>query len=93
MKSKKVFSLFIFIILCLGLELLSGYWTNHTVSTWYPILIKPSWTPPGWVFGPVWTTLYLLIAISGWLIYKAKDSPDRSIAFMFYLAQLALNVI
>lgn len=92
MKHKQIlFSLFVFIVLCLMLELLASYWTSQTVSTWYPKLRKPSWTPPGWVFGPVWTILYILIAISGWLVYKAKSSPQKSITLAFYAGQLILN--
>lgn len=86
-------SLFIFILLCLAVENFASYWTNQTVSTWYPELQKPSWNPPGWVFGPVWTILYLMIAISGWLIYKAESSHQRSIALALYGGQLILNFI
>lgn len=86
-------SLFLFILLCLAVEIFASYWTNQTVSTWYLELKKPPWTPPGWVFGPVWTILYMMIAISGWLIYKAKPSHQRSIALAFYGGQLALNFI
>lgn len=86
-------SLLFFILLCLGVEFISGYWTNQTVATWYPLLNKPSWTPPPWVFGPVWTILYVLISISGWLIYQAEDSPRRSQALLFYAGQLVVNFL
>lgn len=86
-------SLISFIILCLALEIFASYWTNQSVSTWYPKLAKPLWTPPGWVFGPVWTVLYIIIAISGWLIYTAEQSHHRSMALMCYGGQLALNFI
>lgn len=91
MKQKS--SLFIFILLCFGVEILASYWTNQSVSTWYPQLNKPFWTPPGWLFGPVWTILYILIAVSGWLIYKAEPSRQRSVALAFYGAQLILNLV
>ena len=94
MKQKHAWtSLLMFIILCLALEIVASYWTNQTVSTWYPKLIKPSWTPPGWIFGPVWSILYIMIAISGWLIYKAEYSHKRSVALILYGGQLALNFI
>ncbi len=86
-------SLFVFIILCLAVEIGASYWTNLSVSTWYPSLIKPSWTPPGWLFGPIWTILYLMIAISGWLIFTAEYSSRRTIALMFYGTQLTLNLL
>ena len=86
-------SLFIFIIVCLTVEVLSSYWTNQSLLTWYPKLIKPLWTPPGWIFGPVWTVFYIIIAISGWLIYNADHSYQRKIALIFYWGQLSLNFV
>lgn len=94
MKSKKAWlSLLLFIALCLGLEMIAIYWTHQTVFSWYPLLKKPFWTPPAWIFGPVWTILYITIAIAGWLIYQAKASSRRSIAFFWYGSQLFFNFI
>jgi len=94
MKDKKnSFSLVAFILLCLIVNWIGWLWTNETVYTWYPSLYKPSWTPPDWIFGPVWLSLYLMIAVSGWLIYKTEDSHQRSIALKCYFGQLALNLI
>ncbi len=90
---KARYSLFFFITLCLAIEICSGFWTNQTVSTWYPLLNKPYWTPPGWVFGPVWTVLYIMIAFSGQMIYNAASSRLRSITLFFYTAQLILNLM
>lgn len=94
MKKKYLWiSLVVFIFLCLVVENLGSFWTKETVSTWYPTLIKPSWTPPGWMFRVVWTILYIMIAISGWLIYRSKNSQERSIALTLYGVQLFLNFI
>ena len=94
MKQKKTWiSLIVFILLSLAIEIIGSIWTKQTVSTWYPALVKPSWTPPSWLFGPVWSCLYIMIAVSGYLIYGAKYSHKRSIALMFYGSQLALNFI
>jgi translocator protein len=93
-KQKKMWISFIlFITLCLIVQIVASYWTRESVSTWYPKLAKPSWTPPNWIFGPVWSILYIMIAVSGWLIYKAEYSHQRSIALIFYGSQLALNFI
>lgn len=81
-----------FIILCLAVGMLGSFWTQETVSTWYPTLIKPSWTPPDWLFGPVWTILYIMIGVSGWLIYEAEQSAERTITLIFYAIQLILNL-
>ena len=94
MKQKKLWiSLILFILLTLLVELIGGFWTRGSVTTWYPTLIKPSWNPPSFVFGPVWTVLYIMIAISGWLIYQASDSHKRNVALILYGIQLSLNFI
>lgn len=94
MKRKKLWISFaIFILICLIVQIVGSLWTKETVSTWYPTLIKPSWTPPDWVFGPVWFSLYIMIAISGWLIYRTRDSHRRTTALIFYGCQLSLNFI
>lgn len=93
MKQNKWISLFVFIALCLFVEFFASFWTMETVSTWYPTLTKPSWTPPSRLFGPVWTVLYLLIAVSGWLIYTLENSRHRTIALSLYGIQLALNFL
>lgn len=86
-------SFVIFILLCFVVEIVGGLWTKDAVSTWYPTLTKPFWTPPDWIFGPVWSCLYLMIAVSGWLIYRAEYSHQRTVALMLYGGQLALNFI
>jgi benzodiazapine receptor len=58
---------------------------------WYRSLPKPSFQPPPWVFGPVWTALYGAIAYSGYRVYRAPTSPDRTRALSLWVAQLALN--
>ena len=55
---------------------------------WYEALRKPNWTPPNWVFGPVWSVLYILIAIAGWLVWRAQSD---SVAMWVWGAQLPLN--
>lgn len=86
-------SFIIFILICLIVQIIGSLWTRETVLTWYPTLIKPSWTPPAWIFGPVWSSLYLMIAVSGWLMYRTEYSQERSEALMLYGSQLALNFI
>ena len=86
-------ALLCFIAVCFFIEYFGNYWTKETVSTWYPSLIKPSWTPPDAIFGPVWSVLYIMIAVSGWLIYRSDTSKERSSALFFYTLQLFLNFI
>jgi translocator protein len=58
---------------------------------WYNSLQKPSFQPPSWAFGPVWTVLYGTIAYSGYRIWRAPKSPERARALTLWGAQLALN--
>ena len=55
---------------------------------WYAALEKPAWTPPGWVFGPVWTVLYVLIAVAGWLVWRAVGMGATLAA---WIVQLVFN--
>lgn len=55
---------------------------------WYRGLRKPGWTPPNWVFGPVWSVLYIMIAVAGWLVWRADSSSP---AIWFWAAQLLVN--
>lgn len=66
--------------------------TGGSSNTWYAGLVKPVLNPPAWVFGPVWTALYLLMGISLWLVWKS-NSKDRKMAISLFVAQLALNAI
>ena len=58
---------------------------------WYAALAKPAWTPPNWIFGPVWTVLYVLIASSAWLVWRAR--PRIGLPLGLWFAQLGLNAI
>lgn len=58
---------------------------------WYEGLDRPSFTPPSWAFGPVWTVLYGLIAVSGWRVWRAEPGPARTRALGLWGTQLALN--
>ena len=56
---------------------------------WYQGLVKPSFTPPGWLFGPVWTVLYVLIAVAGWLVWRAEGF---GVLLVIWAVQLLLNM-
>lgn len=58
---------------------------------WYATLVKPAWNPPAWVFGPVWTFLYLSMALAAWLVWRHGGWRAQRRALTLYLVQLALN--
>lgn len=59
----------------------------------YGQLVKPAWAPPGWVFGPVWTVLYAMMATSAWLVYREMGTDDAVPLMLLYLVQLAANAL
>lgn len=60
-------------------------------DAWFQHLVKPSWNPPGWVFGPVWALLYGAIAVAGWRLWQAEPSTARTASLWLWATQMALN--
>lgn len=87
----KLAALILFLALSAAAATLGGYWTSLSVGDWYASLQKPTWNPPGWVFGPVWTALYILMAVAAWLVWLSRPGPERTIALGVYVTQLILN--
>lgn len=65
--------------------------TETGKGSWYQAIQKPSWNPPGWLFAPVWTTLYILMGIAFYLIWKSHFSKQKTQAMGLWIAQLVLN--
>lgn len=88
----KYIKLMISIVICQLAGVAGSVFTFPNITTWYAALNKPAFTPPNWVFGPVWLTLYTLMGISLWLIWEKKaEKKKRDAAFCVFGAQLALN--
>jgi tryptophan-rich sensory protein len=62
-------------------------------ADYYATLAKPSWAPPGWLFGPVWTLLYLMMAVAAWLVWREGGWRRQRGPLTLYLVQLALNAL
>lgn len=86
--------LLVSILLCLGAGLIGTLFTITAIPTWYAGLIKPSFSPPNYLFGPVWTVLYILMGISLFLIWKhgTRTKKVKNALYLFGI-QLALNAI
>lgn len=94
MKKTKIISFIKWYALILFLQVCSGILTSSFMYPWYGTLKKASWNPPNWVFGPVWTVLYLLMAISIWLVSQTNTSQkEKSFAYIIFFIQLILNVL
>lgn len=73
--------------------LIAGLATRVGVNGWYADAAKPFWTPPDWVFTPVWTALYAMMALAAWIVWRRNGWHGARIALLLYFAQLALNVL
>ncbi len=91
MTKSQIFKLFASLVLPLGLGAIAGLFTAEAVPEWYETLNRPSFNPPNWLFGPVWTILYILLGISLFLIWKKSASKERNLAILVFLLQQALN--
>ena len=93
MKPAAIIKLIITCILCLSVGWAGSLFTGKNLN-WYQDLNKPSFNPPGWVFGPVWTALYIMMGISAFLIWQ-KGLADRLVktALVFFVIQLLLNAV
>jgi translocator protein len=84
-------SLVPFVVVCFTAAAIGALFTNTSVNTWYAQLRRPEWTPPNWIFGPVWTTLYLMMAFSAWLVWRSSTWSESAAALTLFCVQLILN--
>ena len=94
MKTKEIISLIVAIITCEAAGIVGSIFTASKIPTWYKGLMKPALNPPSWVFGPVWTTLYLLMGIALYIIWKKGLSTEGvKFALTIFAVQLILNAL
>ncbi|ACI92765.1 CrtK protein [Afipia carboxidovorans OM5] len=80
------------LVLCLGIAAVQGVVTRPEIAGWYAGLVKPSWTPPPFVFPVVWTALYILMGVALWRLWeRCEPSTARTRAIALFLLQLVLN--
>jgi tryptophan-rich sensory protein len=87
---KNTLGLAAWLVLCFIPAAIGAYFNP---GEWYATLNKPSWNPPGWVFGPVWTTLYAMMAVSAWLVWKKGGFAQQRLPLTVFLVQLVLNAL
>ena len=80
------------VILCQMAGVLGSLFTIPAIPTWYVTLRKPFFTPPNWIFGPVWISLFTLMGISLFFVWRRTDHTKFKIAFVFFFIQLILNI-
>jgi benzodiazapine receptor len=89
----KIIKLLVLILICEGVGFLGTIFTISSIPTWYVALHKASFNPPSWIFGPAWTTLYLLMGVSLFLILQKKLKKQRNFLLILFSVQLFLNFL
>lgn len=93
-KIKNVLALIASILICQGAGGVGAIFTTPAISGWYKFLEKPSFSPPNWLFGPVWITLFTMMGISAYLIWKkGTDKKEVKEALGVFALQLILNIL
>lgn len=94
MKTKNILTFAGALLIPQIIGLTGALFTSASITTWYATLTRPELAPPNWVFGPVWTLLFILMGIASFLILqKGYERRDVRIALSFYSAQLILNLL
>jgi len=93
MKPIEIVKFIISIFICQGAGMLGSFFTIPSIPTWYATIKKPSFTPPNWLFAPVWIALFALMGIALFLIWrKGLHNTQVRIAFIIFIIQLILNI-
>ena len=85
------FALAGFVAVCFAAAALGVWLTGNAIESWYVTLNKPAWNPPNWLFGPVWSVLYLLMAIAAWIVWRHRGWHAGRVPLVLFAVQLALN--
>jgi len=80
-----------FVLVCLGVAGLGAIVTTPEIGGWYRTIAKPSWNPPDFIFGPVWTTLFVMMAIAAWLVWRPAGFQAAAVPLTLFAVQLLLN--
>lgn len=91
MKLGSILALGFFVGISLAAGFIGSFFTMDSVQTWYTTLNRPLWTPPNWVFAPVWTTLYVLMGTAAYLVSRSKKLGKTLVLWLF-LAHLLVNL-
>lgn len=90
--AKPAFGLAVWLIVCFAAAAIGGI-ASADAGAFYGELVRPSWAPPAWLFGPVWTALYLAMAIAAWFVWRELPASGVRFALGLFVAQLAANAL
>jgi translocator protein len=92
-RPRAILALVSWLVSCFAVASVSFIFSAPAIPTWYAALVKPPLNPPNWVFAPVWTILYTLMAVAVWLIWKTRPSTCRISGMRLFLVQLLFNFL
>lgn len=92
-RTKKFLGVIFFIAICELAGVIGSLFTVSSISTWYEGISKPGFTPPGWLFGPVWTILYALMGVALYLLWSQKRNRKARVILIIFFFQLILNTV
>ena len=90
-RTRSATGLVVALALCYGAAAVGGLFGAGGTGNWYANLARPSWTPPSWVFGPVWTILYGMMAVAVWLIWLNRRRRPAAAPMVLFAVQLVFN--
>ncbi len=88
----QIVGLVISVAICFSCAAIGSAATTPQLADWFANLQKPTWNPPNWVFAPVWTTLFAMMAVAAWLVWRKSGFRNSRLALSWFGIQLALNV-
>jgi len=91
--AKKILTLVLFIVIAHLAGVIGSLFTTPNIETWYVFLEKPFFAPPNWLFAPAWITLYTLMGIAAFLVWRKRNLQGAKPALWLYGVQLALNAL
>ena len=93
-RKRQIAVLLLFLLLCYLAAAIGSLFTTANISNgWYASLPRPPWTPPNWLFGPVWTVLYTLMAVAAWLVWRVYGGVKQAaVPLALFTMQLCLNI-
>ena len=89
---KQGLGLVLWILVSLAAGAVGGF-ASVNARDFYGQLEQPAWAPPGWLFGPVWTTLYVMMGVAAWLVWRSRGWDGASLALTLFLVQLVVNAL
>lgn len=90
----KIFKLILSVVICLGAGAIGSLFTASSIPTWYTTIEKPFFNPPNWIFGPVWTLLFIMMGVALFLVWnKGWQNKKVKIAMLIFGIQFLLNIL